>query len=152
MVAMLKKMQNDLQIMLTDPYAHVYCEKSQCVFVGKGESREFDGSQGCLENQKGTERLDSLGKALIEGMDGLSSGNHKQMTVHLLSEPPTSEENRSQSLPSTIYKPKFDSMNAYLFLFSHCIAPTCIKQTLHTTTIHPFIHPQFLSFPSNDAG
>ena len=28
MVSMLKKIQNDLQIILTDPYAHVYCEKS----------------------------------------------------------------------------------------------------------------------------
>ena len=41
MVAMLKKMQNDLQIMLTDPYAHVYCEKSYLCLLEKGESREL---------------------------------------------------------------------------------------------------------------
>ena len=63
---MLKKMQNDLQIMLTDPYAHVYCEKSYLCLLEKGESREFDDVHGCLENQKDVERLDSLRKALIE--------------------------------------------------------------------------------------
>ena len=66
MVAMLKKMQNDLQIMLTDPYAHVYCEKSYLCLLEKGESRELMTCMAVWRIKKRMERLNSPRKALIE--------------------------------------------------------------------------------------
>lgn len=86
---MLKKMQNDLQIMLTDPYAHVYCEKSYLCLLEKGESRELMTCMAAWRIKKLDGEIEFSQESIDRVNEWIIQGNHKQMAVELMRKPLT---------------------------------------------------------------